>query len=70
MAEHQDLGVLGGRVHPVDAEHFQDAPDETVEEGQGCVPGEAPVSLGARGLSASPTLPRSRMTRSPVPELY
>ena len=34
VAEHEDLGVLGHRVHPVDADRFEDAVDEAVEEGE------------------------------------
>jgi hypothetical protein len=43
VAEHEDLGILGSCVHAVDAEHFQDAPDETVEEGE-CHGGRASPS--------------------------
>ena len=32
VADHQDLCVLGGIVHPEDAEQFDDAADQAVEE--------------------------------------
>lgn len=35
VAEHEDLRVLGLGIHPMDANDLNDAPDETVEEGQG-----------------------------------
>ena len=35
MAEHEDLSVLGRGIHPMDMNDLNDAPDETVEEGQG-----------------------------------
>src|ERR1035437_7494969 len=35
MAEHEDLRLLGRGIHPMDANNLNDAPDETVEEGQG-----------------------------------
>jgi hypothetical protein len=35
MAEYQDLRVLGHGIQPVDTNGLEDAPDETVEEGQG-----------------------------------
>ena len=34
MAQHEDLGVLGHAVHPVDADRLCDATDEAVEEGE------------------------------------
>src|ERR1035437_3041827 len=35
VAEYEDLSVLGRGIHPMDANDLNDAPDETVEEGQG-----------------------------------
>jgi hypothetical protein len=35
VAEHEDLRLLGRGIHPMDANNLNDAPDETVEEGQG-----------------------------------
>jgi hypothetical protein len=35
MAEYQDLSVLSRGIQPVDTNGLEDAPDETVEEGQG-----------------------------------
>jgi hypothetical protein len=35
VAEYEDLRVLGRGIHPMDANDLNDAPDETVEEGQG-----------------------------------
>ena len=35
VAEHEDLGILGRGIRPVDANDLEDASDETVEEGQG-----------------------------------
>jgi hypothetical protein len=35
MAEHQDLRVLGGGIHPMDTDELEDAPDEAKEEGEG-----------------------------------
>jgi hypothetical protein len=32
LAEHQDLGVLDDRAHPVDPDKLQDAADQAVEE--------------------------------------
>ena len=34
VAEHQDLCVLGGVVHPEDPEQFDDAADQAVEEAE------------------------------------
>jgi NADPH:quinone reductase-like Zn-dependent oxidoreductase len=34
VAEHEDLGIFGDRVHPEDVEHFEDASEEAVEEGE------------------------------------
>ena len=34
VAEHQDLCVLGGIVHPEDPEQFDDAADQAVEEAE------------------------------------
>ena len=34
VAEHQDLGVLGDGVHPVDAQELDDATDQAVEEAE------------------------------------
>jgi hypothetical protein len=35
VAEHEDLSVLGRGIHPMDANDLNDAPDDTVEKGQG-----------------------------------
>jgi hypothetical protein len=35
VAEYEDLSVLGRGIHPMDANDLNDAPDETVEKGQG-----------------------------------
>ena len=35
LAEHQDLGILGGGVHPVDAHEVDDTTDQAVEEAEG-----------------------------------
>ena len=35
MAKYQDLSVLGRGIQPVDTNGLEDAPDETVEKGQG-----------------------------------
>jgi hypothetical protein len=35
VAEYEDLSILGRGIHPMDANDLNDAPDETVEEGQG-----------------------------------
>src|SRR5664280_2657488 len=35
VAEYEDLSVLGRGIHPMDANDFNDVPDETVEKGQG-----------------------------------
>ncbi len=35
MAKHEDLGILGRRIHAVDANDLKHASDETVEEGEG-----------------------------------
>jgi len=35
VAEYEDLRVLGRGIHPMNANDLHDAPDETVEEGQG-----------------------------------
>src|SRR5664280_803812 len=35
VAEYEDLSVLGRGIHPMNANDLHDAPDETVEEGQG-----------------------------------
>jgi hypothetical protein len=35
LAEYEDLRVLGRGIHPMDMNDLNDAPDETVEEGQG-----------------------------------
>ena len=35
VAEHEDLRVLGLGIHPMDANDLNDAPDETVEQGEG-----------------------------------
>jgi hypothetical protein len=35
VAEHEDLSVLGRGIHPMDMNDHNDAPDETVEQGQG-----------------------------------
>ena len=34
MAEHEDLGVLGDVVHPMDAHELDDAADQAVEEAE------------------------------------
>jgi hypothetical protein len=34
VAEHEDLCIFGDRVHPEDVEHFEDASEEAVEEGE------------------------------------
>ena len=34
VAEHEDLRVLGLGIHPMGANDLNDAPDETVEQGQ------------------------------------
>ena len=35
VAEYENLSVLGRGIHPMDANDFNDAPDEPVEKGQG-----------------------------------
>jgi hypothetical protein len=35
VAEYEDLRVLGSGIHLMDANDLNDAPDETVEEGEG-----------------------------------
>ena len=35
VAQNEDLGVLGRGIHPMDAKDLNDAPDETLEKGQG-----------------------------------
>ncbi len=35
VAKHEDLRVRGRGIHPMDANDLNDAPDETIEEGQG-----------------------------------
>ena len=34
LAEHQDLGVLGDRFHPVDAQELNDAANQAAEEAE------------------------------------
>jgi hypothetical protein len=69
VAEHEDLGVLGGCVHAVDAEHFQDAPDETVEEGERhggrASPSSFPLVKLARRVSGPFRLAPGGRTRAP-----
>ena len=35
MAEHEDLGVLGEIIHPMDVHELGDAADQAVEEAEG-----------------------------------
>jgi hypothetical protein len=34
VTQHEDLGVLGHRVHPMNPNHLDDTADEAVEEGE------------------------------------
>ena len=35
VAQHKDLGILGRSIRPVDANDLEQAPEQTVEEGEG-----------------------------------
>jgi len=65
VAQNEDLSVLGRGIHPMDANDLNDAPDETVEKGQGHDQQTSPSQLWLVKLGQAVSGPfRSRSTYS------